>query len=234
MYFLPMHFDKRCLEVSGVEEDVGVAIELLVDHEGEDAHHGGAALVELLGAELVLLLLGGVTDESDGEASAGAEVTGEGSRVLAPDGELEEADEEEDLGDAGEGDLVQGGEARGDVLEADALLDGEVAAETEAGGGPEVAEEGELGDAAVLELDVTEAVEALLVGVLQEAEGIVEAEGLLDTDCLCLRRNMGERVWNIRYQVCNTQHMFQPSMCIPRIALLSCFCTMQPSSEHVR
>jgi len=194
MYFLSMHLTRDCLEVSGVEEDVGVAIELLVDHEGEDAHHGGAALVELLGAELVLLLLGGVADEADGEAGSGAEVAGEGSRVLAPDGELEEADEEEDLGDAGEGDLVQGGEARGDVLEADALLDGEVAAETEAGGGPEVAEEGELGDAAVLELDVTEAVEALLVGVLQEAEGIVEAEGLLDTDCLCLRRNMGERV----------------------------------------
>ena len=190
-------YDKRCLEVSGVEEDVGVAIELLVDHEGEDAHHGGAALVELLGAELVLLLLGGVSDEADGEAGAGAEVAGEGSLVLAPDGELEEADEEEDLGDAGEGDLVQGGEARGDVLEADALFDGEVSAETEAGGGPKVAEEGELGDAAVLELDVTEAIEALLVGVLQKAEGIVEAERGLDADCLCLRRNF--RVKSIEY-----------------------------------
>ena len=190
-------YDKRCLEVGGVEEDVGVAIELLVDHEGEDAHHGGAALVELLGAELVLLLLGGVSDEADGEAGAGAEVAGEGSLVLAPDGELEEADEEEDLGDAGEGDFVQGGEARGDVLEADALFDGEVSAETEAGGGPKVAEEGELGDAAVLELDVTEAIKAILVGVLQKAEGIVEAERGLDADCLCLRRNF--RVKSIEY-----------------------------------
>ena len=173
-----------CLPVSGVEEDVGVAIELLVDHEGEDAHHGGTALVELLGAEVVLLLLGGVADESNGEAGSGAEVTGEGSLVLAPDGELEEANEEEDLGEAGEGDLVQGAEAGGDVLEADAELLGEVAGEAKAGGGPEVAEEGKLGNTAVLELDVTETVEALLVGVLQKAERIIEAEGLLDTDCV--------------------------------------------------
>ena len=153
-----------------------------MDHEGEDAHHGGTALVELLGAEGVLLLLGGVADEADGEAGTGAEVTGEGSRVLAPDGELEEADEEEDLGDAGEGDLVQGAKAGGDVLKADSELVREVAGKAQAGGGPEVAKEGKLGDAAVLELDVTEAVETLLVGVLQEPKGIVESKGLLDTD----------------------------------------------------
>ena len=54
-----------------------------------------------------------------------------------------------------------------------------------------------LADTAVLELDVTEAIEALLVGVLQKAEGIVEAERGLDADCLCLRRNF--RVKSIEY-----------------------------------
>merc|ERR1719183_3351063 len=109
-------YDKRCLQVSRVEEDVGVAVELLVDHEGEDAHHGGAALVQ------------------------------------PPDGELKEADEEEDLRHTGEGDLVQGGNASGDILEADGEILGEISGETESGRGPEVAEEGKHADAAVLEL----------------------------------------------------------------------------------
>ena len=37
-------------------------------------------------------------------------------------------------------------------------------------------------DAAVLDLDVTEAVEALLVGILEEAEGIEEAKRGLGTE----------------------------------------------------
>ena len=39
-----------------------------------------------------------------------------------------------------------------------------------------------LTDAAVLDLDVTEAVEALLVGILKEAEGVEETKGGLDTE----------------------------------------------------
>jgi hypothetical protein len=45
-----------------------------------------------------------------------------------------------------------------------------------AGAGDEVAQEGELGDASVLDLDETEAVELLLVGAIEQAEGIKEAE----------------------------------------------------------
>lgn len=155
-----------------------------MDHEGEDAHHGGAALVQLLGAKVGLLLGGGVADEPDGESGSGGEISGEGSLVLAPDGELKEADEEEDLRHTGEGDLVQGGNASGDILEADGEILGEVSGETESGRGPEVAEEGKHADAAVLELDETEALEALLVSVLQETKGIVESEGGLDAELL--------------------------------------------------
>ena len=53
----------------------------------------------------------------------------------------------------------------------------DVPGEVEAGAGSDLAEEGELGDLAVLELDVAEAVEGLLVGPVDEAEGVVELEG---------------------------------------------------------
>ena len=52
----------------------------------------------------------------------------------------------------------------------------------DAGAGDDVAEEGKLGDTAVLELDVTEALEASLVGIVEEAERIVESEGLLGSE----------------------------------------------------
>jgi hypothetical protein len=38
-----------------------------VDHAAKDAHHSGTALVELLGAECVLFLVGLVTEESNGD-----------------------------------------------------------------------------------------------------------------------------------------------------------------------
>lgn len=47
-----------------------------------------------------------------------------------------------------------------------------------------MAEKGKHADAAVLELDETEALEALLVSVLQETKGIVESEGGLDAELL--------------------------------------------------
>ena len=52
----------------------------------------------------------------------------------------------------------------------------------DAGAGDDVSEEGELGDAPVLDLYVPEAVEPLLVGVVEEAEGIEEAEGRLGAE----------------------------------------------------
>ena len=54
----------------------------------------------------------------------------------------------------------------------------------DAGAGDDLAEEGKLGDAAVLELDVTEALEAGLVSIIEEAERIVESEGLLGSELL--------------------------------------------------
>ena len=152
-----------------------------MDHEAEDAHHGGTAVVELDGALGELgLLIEGVPAEVEGTV---AEVTGEFTGLgtvggVLHDEELEEANEGDDLEKALLGDGVgalDGGEAVGEGVEAvTGVVDGAI--KVDAVAGDDLAEEGKLTDAAVLDLDVTEAVETLLVGILEEAEGVKESE----------------------------------------------------------
>jgi len=158
-----------------------IASELLVDHKSEDAHHGGTAVVQLDGALGQLgLLVEGVPAEVDG---AVAEVTWEISGCGAIGGvlhhtELEGTNEENNLDKARSGDgirAVDGGPAVGEGVEGVSRVV-DVTREVGAGAGDEVAQEGELGDASVLDLDETEAVELLLVGAIEQAEGIKEAE----------------------------------------------------------
>ena len=160
--------------------------ELVMDSEAEDAHHGGTALVELDGALLELLLLReGVPAEVNAEGHV-AEIAGElsGSGNVAHDKELEPSDEEDDLEEALAGDgvgAVKSIKAVGDVGELTATeVDGTV--EVDTGTGDDVAKEGKLGDAAVLDLNVTEAVELVLVAVGDEAEGVEEAKRGLGTE----------------------------------------------------
>ncbi|KAL7533946.1 hypothetical protein ACHAWF_004671, partial [Thalassiosira exigua] len=106
------------------------------------------------------------------------------ARDVLHDRNLKEADEAEDLHEALGGDGVgapDGGPAVGVGVEGVAgFVD--VAAEVVSGTGPDVAQEGKLGDTAVLDLDVTEAVESLLVGLVEEAEGIEETDRGLDAE----------------------------------------------------
>ena len=160
--------------------------ELVMNSETEDAHHGGTALVELDGALLELLLLGeGVPAEVNAEGHV-AEIAGDlsGSGNVAHDKELGPSDEEDDLEEALAGDgigAVKGVEAVGNVGElAAAEVDG--TAQVDTGTGDDVAKEGKLGDAAVLDLNVTEAVELVLVAVGDQAEGIEEAKRGLGTE----------------------------------------------------
>merc|ERR1719296_731842 len=149
-------------------DDGELTAELLVDHEAQDAHHGRAAVVELHAAlEGLRLLVEGVPAEVQG---AVAEVAGEVARGGAVggvlhDAELEEPDSEDKLGEAGLGDGVRAEEGREAVGVGVEGVPGvvNVAREVDA-------------VAAVLDLDVTEAVEALLVGVVEEAEGVEEPE----------------------------------------------------------
>eukprot|EP00563_Minutocellus_polymorphus_P018217 CAMPEP_0197733688 /NCGR_PEP_ID=MMETSP1434-20131217/44034_1 /TAXON_ID=265543 /ORGANISM="Minutocellus polymorphus, Strain CCMP3303" /LENGTH=224 /DNA_ID=CAMNT_0043321075 /DNA_START=819 /DNA_END=1490 /DNA_ORIENTATION=+ len=159
-------------------------VELLVDHEAKDAHHSGTAVVELDGTLGKLgLLIEGIPAEVEGTV---AEITGElgiASDVLH-DTKLKEANEEEDLDKTSLGDGVgaeDGGKTVGEGIEGvSGLVDRTVQVDSVAG--DDLAEEGELADTAVLDLDVTEAVEALLVGILKKAEGIEEAKGGLGTE----------------------------------------------------
>ena len=105
--------------------------------------------------------------------------------VLDADNEVAESDENNtwkrtnaiQVSDTGEG------EGEGEASGVEGVEDGEAglgvlaAGEAVAGGGDDVTEDGGLGNAAVLGLDLTEAVEAGLVSVLQEAEGVPEAKG---------------------------------------------------------
>jgi len=168
-------------------DDRELPTELLVYHEPEDAHHRSAALVQLDGALGELgLLVEGVPPEVDG---AVAEIPGEIPRRCAVGGvlhdpELERTDEEDDLREALPGDGVRPVDRGPPVGERGEGVTGvvDVPREVDAGAGDDVPEERELRDAPVLDLDVPEAVEPLLVGVVEQAEGIEEPEGGLGAE----------------------------------------------------
>ena len=159
--------------------------QLLVHHEPEDSHHGRPAVVELDGALLQLGLL--VKLVPPGLERPVAKVTREfvaESRHVLHDGDLEEPDEGEDLKRALDGDgvrAVDGGPAVGEGVEGVSRVV-DVSREVDTGAGDDVAQEGKLGDASVLDLDVTEAVESLLVGAVQKAEGVEESDGRLGSE----------------------------------------------------
>ena len=48
--------------------------------------------------------------------------------------------------------------------------------------GDDLSQEGKLGDTSVLELDESKTVEALLVGTIEQAEGVEESKGSLGTE----------------------------------------------------
>uniref|UniRef100_A0A7S4JCC4 Uncharacterized protein n=1 Tax=Odontella aurita TaxID=265563 RepID=A0A7S4JCC4_9STRA len=162
-------------------------VELLVDHEAKDAHHGGTAIVELDAtlAELGLLVKGVPAEIDETITEVTGEVAGGGSiGGVLHDEELEDANEEDELSKSGLGDGIiaeEGGEAIGVGVEGVAL-EVDVSREVKSGTGHDLAEEGELRNAAVLDLNVPEALELLLRSIVEEAKGIVEAEGLLGAD----------------------------------------------------
>ena len=155
-----------------------------MNHKGKDAHHGGTALVELDGALLKLGLLVELVPSEvlDSVAEVADELTGLGAiGGILHDKDLQETDEEEELDKSASGNVLEGIKATGNGGEAVARIV-DVARETDSGGGDEVSDVGKHGNTAVLDLDVTEAVEVLLVTVSDEAKGIVKAKRLLDTE----------------------------------------------------
>ena len=158
----------------GAEEgvdDVRVVVELLVNHEGKDAHLSSTAVVELDGQLLVDGLL---------VPAGGLELSSLDVILASSVAELDEADEEHDLGSSPGRDGIEGGKTGLHGGERYAV--GDVTRKADTSSGNEVAEDGKHGDAAVLGLHLTEAVEALLVGILEESKRVPESKGRLGSD----------------------------------------------------
>jgi hypothetical protein len=170
------------LEVSN-NGKIGIISErddLLVDHESEDSHHGGTAIVQFNGTLLELGLLIkvipaevdiSVTEVTDELVSSSGDITHEGA--------LEDSNEGDNLDKSGSGDGVgseKGGDTVGEGIEG---VSGVVdrSGEVDSGTGHDLSEEGKHADTSMLDLDVTKTVEALLGAVTREhSEGVEESE----------------------------------------------------------
>ena len=154
--------------------------DLLVDHQAEDAEHGGTAVVELDRALGELgLLIKVIPAEVDVSVAEIADVLVSGSGNIAHEGDLQQADEGDDLALSLEGDGIrsdQGGNTVGEGVEGvSGVVD--VSGEVDSGTGDDLAKEGKLSDTSVLDLNVTETVKTLLGAVSGEhAEGIEESK----------------------------------------------------------
>ena len=159
---------KDLVERDGVSEervdDVGVVVELFVNHQGEDAHLSGTAIVQLDGE---LLVDGGLVPFGSLQLSS-LDVILAGGKA-----KLDQADKTDDLGNTSSGDGVEGGKAALHRGEGDTISD--FSWETNASRCNQVAEDGKLGNAAVLCLHGAEAIKALLVSILQKTQRIPEA-----------------------------------------------------------
>ncbi len=144
-------------------------------HECEDAHLGGTAIVQLLGAG-GLLLLGGVHEAEEGDA----EVPRGRALDLLPHLELPVSDGDEQLEQAEGRNGGKTGETVGDAIEGGAIqING--AGQVDSSGGGNVSHDGKHGNTSVLDLSETQLVKALLISVLKEAKRIPEAKRRLST-----------------------------------------------------
>ena len=159
---------------------------LLMHHKSKDAHHGGAAVVELDGTLGELgLLIKVIPAKVNVSIAEVANVLVASSGNITHEGALQPADEGDDLNKSGGGDGVrseESGNTVGEGVEGVARVVN-VSWKVESSAGHDLAQEGELTDTPMLDLNVTEAVETLLGNVAGEhAEGVEEAKGRLGAE----------------------------------------------------
>jgi len=154
--------------------------ELLVNHQGKDAHHGGTAVVKLDGALAELgLLIEGVPSVVDGSVTEVTNELGLSGQVTHDRG-LKNTNEEKELNKTSGRDGLEGSESVGDGLEGGStVVDG--SGETDTGFLDKVSNNGKHGDTAVLQLNKSKAVELLLVTIGNKSEGIEESQRRLGT-----------------------------------------------------
>ena len=167
---------------------VSKGLDLLVDHESKDSQHGGTAVVELDGTLLELgLFVEGVPAEVDVSVTEVSNVFVSSSGNITHEGNLQKSNEGDDLALSVEGDGIrsdQSGNTVGVRVEGvSGVVD--VSGEVDSGAGDDLTQEGKLSDTSVLDLNVTETVEALLGAVSGEhAEGIEESKRGLGTELI--------------------------------------------------
>ncbi|KAL7544053.1 hypothetical protein ACHAXR_013492, partial [Thalassiosira sp. AJA248-18] len=162
-----------------------VASNLLVNHKSKNTHHGSTSVVQLDGTlgELGLFIKGIPSKVNESITEISNELVAS-SWNINHNTCLQETDEEEDLRKTFLGNRVGTLDGRPAIVErterVSSIID--VAWEVDASTGDDVTQEGELGDAAVLDLDGTKAIETGLVGIVEESEGVEETEGGLGTE----------------------------------------------------
>ena len=181
-YMISQKYTTCLLEVAN-DGKIGVVSEgddLLVDHKSEDTEHGGTAVVELDGTLLKLgLLIKVIPSEVNVSVTEVTDVLVSSSGNITHEGALKDSNEGNDLNKSGSGDGVgpeESGNTVGEGVEGvSGVVDG--SGKVDSGTGHNLSKEGKLSNTSVLDLNVTETVEALLGAVSGEhAEGIEESK----------------------------------------------------------
>ena len=134
-----------------------------MDHKSKNSHHSSTSLVQLNSTLLELGLLVAPLRKSPANPL---------SSNIFHDENLNETTEGNNLSQSSSGDgvgSVNSGPSVGEGVEGVSSVVN-VSGKVESGTGDDVTQEGELGDTSMLDLDVTETVGRLLVGVIEESE----------------------------------------------------------------
>mmetsp|Transcript_2313 Transcript_2313/g.3431 ORF Transcript_2313/g.3431 Transcript_2313/m.3431 type:complete len:205 (+) Transcript_2313:256-870(+) len=150
-------------------------------HKSKNSQHGGTSIVELYSTlDKLGLLIEGIPSVVKRFVT---EVTGELSLsgYILHDSKLKESYEKDELGNSGIRDGVDGGPAVRDGVEG---ISGFVDSswKMNSGTGDDVSEEGKLGNTSVLDLNITESVETLLVGIIKESKRIEKSKWGLNSN----------------------------------------------------
>mmetsp|Transcript_24947 Transcript_24947/g.71262 ORF Transcript_24947/g.71262 Transcript_24947/m.71262 type:complete len:228 (-) Transcript_24947:26-709(-) len=177
---------KSSVEVNGVSNKSIDHVRIVswqhfMNHKTKDTHHGGAAVVQF-DSPLAFLLFGGEcvppkVDVIIPEVSDELPVSGN----ILHNGELQESNEEEDLEEASSGNFRESSDTSGDRSEG-GTCEVDVPRETEASSRQNVSKDSKHGNTSVLDLDVSQSVEAVFIGICQKAQGVEKSEGRLGAD----------------------------------------------------
>lgn len=155
-----------CVDVKLVEENERFSIQLFVNQHTKNTHHSSTAIVQLLGPQInhiSFCLRKG--PKSNGESSS-RKVTRETSLLLFPQ-DLQSTSRQKDR------DKVDGIDLENGIVSCREIF---TSRESRPRPGGSISPSSKLGNAAVLELDVTEAIEASLISICDQVQWVPAAK----------------------------------------------------------